>query len=76
MQTAVRQTFSSPTLTPPQPSGSDQSRSEPTEEDLMKRIEEWREVAVYLRRNVVQGVQTEQGTFSESNCGIGSRTSC
>lgn len=86
MVQAVRQTFSSPTLTPPKPSTprapepiSCSSAATPpppveevpveteiTEEELAKRIGEWKEIALFLRRNVVQGEQGEDGAFRKS----------
>ncbi|RXK41619.1 hypothetical protein M231_01118 [Tremella mesenterica] len=94
LRSLLRQTFSSPTLTPPSqlpqsstsPSNSisqSQSTSKVNEnsdsaispkgiereevhvkfEELKKRIEEWKEVALFIRKNVVQGVKDEQGTF-------------
>ncbi|WVR06277.1 hypothetical protein IAU60_003307 [Kwoniella sp. DSM 27419] len=86
MLTAVRQTFSSPSLTPPAPasassSSSSSSSSSPSvsatspsqqapplvedipEEEVAKRIEEWHAAARYLRSNIVQGVQSDQGTW-------------
>jgi hypothetical protein len=90
MVSAVRQTFISPTLTPPKPNTprapeptSCSSASDPTPpppvqetpveteenvsyEDLEKRIGEWREIALFLRRNVVQGEQGEDGSYRMS----------
>ena len=34
-----------------------------TEHELEKRIGEWKEIALFLRRNVVQGEQGEDGSF-------------
>jgi hypothetical protein len=34
-------------------------------EDLEKRIGEWKEIALFLRRNVVQGEQGQDGAFRE-----------
>ncbi|WWD04768.1 hypothetical protein V865_002839 [Kwoniella europaea PYCC6329] len=74
MLSVLRQTFSSPSLTPPQP-GSAELRSSPEatfqpiveeqveEGEIKKRIEEWKETAQFLRKNVVQGVQDEDGTW-------------
>ncbi|OCF55016.1 hypothetical protein L486_07672 [Kwoniella mangroviensis CBS 10435] len=74
MLSVLRQTFSSPSLTPPQP-GSAELRSSPEatfqpiieeqveESEIQKRIEEWKETAQFLRKNVVQGVQDEDGTW-------------
>ncbi|WVQ65876.1 uncharacterized protein L199_004054 [Kwoniella botswanensis] len=74
MLSVLRQTFSSPSLTPPQP-GSAELRSSPDatfqpiveeqveEGEIKKRIEEWKETAQFLRKNVVQGVQDEDGTW-------------
>ncbi|WWC96005.1 hypothetical protein V866_002872 [Kwoniella sp. B9012] len=74
MLSVLRQTFSSPSLTPPQP-GSAELRSSPDatfqpvveeqveEGEIQKRIEEWKETAQFLRKNVVQGVQDEDGTW-------------
>ncbi|WVW84564.1 hypothetical protein I302_106598 [Kwoniella bestiolae CBS 10118] len=73
MLSVLRQTFSSPSLTPPAP-GSAELRSpdaefkpiieeQVNEEEVQKRIEEWKETAQFLRRNVVQGVQDEDGTW-------------
>lgn len=51
----------------PVPESSNSGASgEVTEEEIAKRIEEWREIAVFLRRNVVQGVQDESGAYSAS----------
>ncbi|WWC62460.1 uncharacterized protein I303_105056 [Kwoniella dejecticola CBS 10117] len=75
MLSILRQTFSSPTLKPPA-SGSAELAS-PSKasfdpiveqdqipiEELTKRIEEWNEAAKFLRQNVVQGVQDEDGTW-------------
>jgi hypothetical protein len=36
-------------------------------EDLEKRIGEWKEIALFLRRNVVQGEQGQDGAFRESS---------
>jgi hypothetical protein len=89
MVQAVRQTFSSPTLTPPKPTTP--RAAEPTscssaaapapeplveeipaetevsEEELEKRIGEWKEIALFLRRNVVQGEQGDDGSFRMSS---------
>ncbi|WWC70668.1 uncharacterized protein I206_104619 [Kwoniella pini CBS 10737] len=71
----LRQTFSSPSLkTPASGSAELSSPSDATfkpiiEEEkipideLTKRIEEWNEAAKFLRQNVVQGVQDEDGTW-------------
>lgn len=38
-------------------------------EELAKRIQEWKDVAEFLRRNVVQGrLNEETGTYSEYHC--------
>ena len=86
MVQAVRQTFASPTLTPPKPNtprapeptscSSAPAPPPPVEEtpveeevseaELEKRIGEWKEIALFLRRNVVQGEQGEDGTFRMS----------
>lgn len=70
MMAAVRPTFQSPTLTnpaqpPPVPlEGPAPDLSSP--EEISKRIQEWNEVAAFLRKNVVQGRLDEQsGTYSE-----------
>ncbi|OCF30614.1 hypothetical protein I316_07742 [Kwoniella heveanensis BCC8398] len=72
MVTAVRQTFSSPSLTPPPPgSASTVTRDAPSEplveeieeSEIAKRIEEWQEAARYLRKNIVQGVLDERGNW-------------
>ncbi|EIW73650.1 hypothetical protein TREMEDRAFT_24381 [Tremella mesenterica DSM 1558] len=72
LRSLLRQTFSSPTLTPPsQLPQSSASRMKPDSqpqstskfEELNQRIEEWKEVALFIRKNVVQGVKDEQGTF-------------
>ena len=68
LQNAVRQTFSSPIVSSaltPSSSSSQSVSSWTSEEELSIRIQEWREVAVFLRKNVVQGVQDEKGTFRE-----------
>jgi complex III assembly factor LYRM7 len=61
LMAAARQTFSSPNL---EPASSSQVSASGSFEELQKRIQEWRDVAVFLRRNVVQGVQNEDGAFS------------
>lgn len=89
MVSAVRQTFLSPTLTPPKPTtprepeptscGSastppappptedvQESEKDVTPEDIEKRIGEWREIALFLRRNVVQGERGEDGSYRMS----------
>ncbi|WWD18393.1 hypothetical protein CI109_102843 [Kwoniella shandongensis] len=59
--TALRSTFSSPTLTPPT---SQTTTDQPIgEAEISKRIEEWKEAAVFLRKNVVQGEETGDGTW-------------
>ena len=86
MVSVVRQTFTSPTLTPPKPttprqaeptscsSASEPAPPPPVEEvkeeekdisadELEKRIAEWKEIALFLRRNVVQGEQGEDGSY-------------
>jgi hypothetical protein len=84
MVSAVRQTFVSPTLTPPKPTTPRQTEpiscsSAPTPpppvediqvketdvsaEELEKRIGEWKEIALFLRRNVVQGEKGEDGSY-------------
>lgn len=76
MVVAVRETFASPTLTRPgaelPPPTLNEATGEPivvdlsSPEELQKRINEWNEVATFLRRNVVQGRQDDQGVYSES----------
>lgn len=66
--TALRATFSSPTLTPP-PSASSPPVIPISEEsigvdDVAKRITEWKELARFLKRNVVQGVRSDDGAWS------------
>ncbi|KAK4687768.1 hypothetical protein P7C73_g2348, partial [Tremellales sp. Uapishka_1] len=86
--TALRHTFSSPTLATPPPSSSTSAetaanpapdfpgfgpKTEPepvvvdtkvSEEELASRIDEWKEIAVFLKRNVVQGELDEgKGSF-------------
>ena len=39
---------------------------EVSEVELEKRIAEWKEIALFLRRNVVQGEQGEDGSFRMS----------
>ncbi|WVQ80715.1 hypothetical protein IAT38_002820 [Cryptococcus sp. DSM 104549] len=67
MLNTVRATFLSPTLTPPQatPPTSDGTPDvqTATEEDLAKRINDWKDVARFLRQNVVQGEQTPEGNW-------------
>ena len=89
LETSVRATFSSPTLTapgpsrpraPPEPtscsSGPVPAESETSTEaavdltsevELQKRIDEWKEVALFLRRNVVQGVKDDTGAYRMSS---------
>lgn len=67
--TALRATFSSPTLTPP-PSASSPSAIPISEEsvgvdEIVKRITEWKELARFLKKNVVQGVKGDDGAWSE-----------
>lgn len=68
---AIRPTFMSSTLTDPskpmvQPlEGPEVDFSAP--EEVQKRINEWKEVADFLRKNVVQGRLEENGTYSESH---------
>ncbi len=75
---AVRPTFQSATLTDPAKPPVQPLEGPPVDfaapEEIQKRIGEWKEVAEFLRKNVVQGRQDETGTFSESgwvgcNCG-------
>ncbi|RSH88152.1 uncharacterized protein EHS24_000679 [Apiotrichum porosum] len=73
MVVAVRETFASPTLTRPgaelPPPTLNEATGEPivvdlsSPEELQKRINEWNEVATFLRRNVVQGRQDDQGVY-------------
>lgn len=71
----LRTTFLSPTLAAPNAkpaklkagTGDDKPVDPTSAEELAKRVEEWKEVALFLRRNVVQGTQDEQtGRYSES----------
>ena len=64
-----------PCAGPSSPLPSSSKLTEPTQavveesvspEVVAKRISEWREVAVFLRRNVVQGEQDANGSFRES----------
>jgi complex III assembly factor LYRM7 len=41
--------------------------TEVSEEELEKRIGEWKEIALFLRRNVVQGEQGDDGSFRMSS---------
>lgn len=97
LTTALRQTFSSPTLTTPGSPSSSRQPDPPTScsgslssttttpssasssalqaeestldpsspEELSKRIEEWKEIALFLRRNVVQGELKGDGSYRE-----------
>jgi hypothetical protein len=87
MVSAVRQTFLSPTLTPPKPTTPrepeptscssastpppppvedvQESERDVTPEDIEKRIGEWKEIALFLRRNVVQGERGDDGSYRE-----------
>lgn len=38
-----------------------------TYEELEKRIGEWKEIALFLRRNVVQGEKGEDGSYRASS---------
>ncbi|WWC88769.1 uncharacterized protein L201_003682 [Kwoniella dendrophila CBS 6074] len=76
MLSVLRQTFSSPSLKAPA-AGSAELRSSPdatfkpiieetstvTDEEIKQRIDEWNEAAKFLRQNVVQGVQDDDGTW-------------
>lgn len=71
-QTA-RGAFSSPTLVVPAASTPDSAVTAPEAEEapvsieeLQKRIEEWNEIAAFLRKNIVQGEKDESGSYSES----------
>lgn len=93
MVSAVRETFLSPTLTPPKPAtprtpeptscssasvppppppveDTQAAETEVTYEELEKRIGEWKEIALFLRRNVVQGEKTEDGSYREFLTGL------
>ncbi|KIR57282.1 hypothetical protein I315_00447 [Cryptococcus gattii Ru294] len=64
---ALRATFSSPTLTPP-PSASSSSAIPISEEsvgvdEIVKRITEWKELARFLKKNIVQGVKGDDGAW-------------
>ncbi|ORX40167.1 hypothetical protein BD324DRAFT_648769 [Kockovaella imperatae] len=49
---------------PPEPKAAASSSSTHiSTEEIAKRISEWKEVALFLRRNVVQGEQDESGSF-------------
>ena len=73
MLAVVRETFQSPTLTAPtlnsaapkKPSLEDAEPVDPASPDeLAKRVNEWIEVAAFLRRNVVQGeLDEKKGTY-------------
>lgn len=67
---AIRPTFMSTTLTDPAKPPLQPLEGPPVDfaaaEEIQKRIGEWKEVASFLRKNVVQGRQDESGTFSES----------
>lgn len=77
LESAVRQTFESSTLTPPpsSSSSSSSSASPPSPIDtsgsgvdtdlITQRLAEWNEIASFLRRNVVQGTMDESGSYSE-----------
>ena len=67
MDMAVRQTFSSPTLTSPySPPSPEEASKELTEADYAKKLQDWVEVAQFLRRNVVQGEMDETGSYRKS----------
>ncbi|KAK8858505.1 hypothetical protein IAR55_002732 [Kwoniella newhampshirensis] len=62
---ALRSTFQSPALSPPiesTPSSTD-ATAQIGQEEIAKRIEEWKEAAVFLRRNVVQGEEQNDGSW-------------
>ncbi|WVQ72834.1 hypothetical protein IAR50_002395 [Cryptococcus sp. DSM 104548] len=69
--TALRATFSSPTLTPPPSASAEGSPAKVPivqeesigRDDVARRINEWKDVAKFLRKNVVQGVKSDDGVF-------------
>ncbi|WOO77329.1 Mitochondrial zinc maintenance protein 1, mitochondrial [Vanrija pseudolonga] len=67
MVTTARGVFASPTLTgdkPPPPPLEGPAPDLSSEAELAKRIQEWNEVALFLRRNVVQGrLDESSGTY-------------
>ncbi|WRT67691.1 uncharacterized protein IL334_004663 [Kwoniella shivajii] len=75
MLSVLRQTFSSPSLTPPSPGSAELStpskasfdpiieQDKVKEDEIQQRIQEWNEAAKFLRQNVVQGVQDQDGTW-------------
>lgn len=75
MLTVLRSTFESPTLTTPGKApvsleleeGDGSPAADPASPaELEKRIQEWKEVAAFLKQNVVQGrLDEESGRYSE-----------
>lgn len=67
---AIRPTFLSPTLTNPSKPQVQPLEGPPVDfdapEEIQKRINEWKEVAEFLRKNVVQGRLQENGSYGES----------
>ncbi|GMK57200.1 hypothetical protein CspeluHIS016_0400340 [Cutaneotrichosporon spelunceum] len=64
---AIRPTFLSATLTDPAKPPLQPLEGPPVDfaapEEIQKRVAEWKEVATFLRKNVVQGRQDENGRF-------------
>jgi complex III assembly factor LYRM7 len=63
---AAEPTSCSSAPTPPPPVEETPVEEEVSEAELEKRIGEWKEIALFLRRNVVQGEQGEDGSFRMS----------
>jgi len=63
---AAEPTSCSSAPAPPPPVEETPVEEEVSEAELEKRIGEWKEIALFLRRNVVQGEQGEDGSFRMS----------
>jgi hypothetical protein len=63
---AAEPTSCSSAPTPPPPVEETPVEEEVSEAELENRIGEWKEIALFLRRNVVQGEQGEDGSFRMS----------
>jgi len=64
---AAEPTSCSSAPAPPPPVEETPAEEEVSEAELEKRIGEWKEIALFLRRNVVQGEQGEDGSFRMSH---------